>query len=190
MNDHSLKDKTIAVMATDGFEQSELQEPKRRLEALGAKVDVVAPIKSKPTDGKSADGKEIRGWKGKDWGESVAVDKSLADAKAADYDALVLPGGVINPDILRMDDMAIAFIRDFDKAGKTVAAICHGPWLLVESGLAKGKRVTSWPSLKTDLGNAGAHWEDAEVVVDGNVITSRNPDDIPAFSAAVAKSLA
>ncbi len=180
MSDQTLQGRTIAVMATDGFEQSELQGPKRRLEALGAKVEVVSP----------ADGKQIRGWNDKDWGDSVAVDKSLSDANAADYDALVLPGGVINPDILRLDDAAIAFVRAFDKAGKTVAAICHGPWLLVESGLAKGKRVTSWPSLKTDLANAGAQWQDAEVVIDGNVITSRNPDDIPAFSAAVASSLA
>lgn len=185
MSEQTLQGKTIAIMATDGFEQSELLGPKERLEALGAKVHVVSPV-----DGKSGGERKIRGWNDKDWGQSVAIDTPLADAREGDYDALVLPGGVINPDILRMNDAAVAFVRAFDAAGKTVAAICHGPWLLVESGLAKGRRVTSWPSLKTDLGNAGATWQDAEVVVDGNVITSRNPDDIPAFSAAVAKALA
>lgn len=177
---HALNGKQVAILATDGFEQSELQEPKRLLESWGAQVAVIAP----------GDASEIRGWKGKDWGQGVAVDQSLASAKAEAYDALVLPGGVINPDKLRIDLQAVAFIRDFGASGKPVAAICHGPWLLVESGLAKGRAVTSWPSLKTDLGNAGAQWRDAEVVVDGNVITSRKPDDIPAFADAVAKALA
>ncbi|MCS4233842.1 type 1 glutamine amidotransferase domain-containing protein [Stenotrophomonas sp. BIGb0135] len=177
---HALNGKQVAVLATDGFEQSELQEPKRLLESWGATVTVIAPD----------DAKQIRGWKDKDWGESVTVDQSLAAAKAEAYDALVLPGGVINPDKLRIDSQAVDFIKAFGASGKPVAAICHGPWLLVESGLAKGREVTSWPSLKTDLGNAGARWRDAEVVVDGNLITSRKPDDIPAFADAVAKALA
>lgn len=174
-----LSGKTIAVLATDGFEQSELQEPKRRLEALGAKVEVISP----------SDKDSIRGWKDKDWGDDVPVDLRLDQAQPDDYDALVLPGGVINPDNLRREPKAIAFIQAIARADKPVAAICHGPWLLAESGLAKGRDVTSWASVKTDLVNAGAKWQDAEVVVDGNVITSRNPDDIPAFSEAVAKAL-
>ena len=177
---HALNGKQVAILATDGFEQSELQEPKRLLEGWGATVTVIAP----------GDASQIRGWKGKDWGESVAVDQALTAAKPDAYHALVLPGGVINPDTLRIDTQAVDFIKAFGAAGKPVAAICHGPWLLVESELAKGHAVTSWPSLKTDLTNAGAQWRDAEVVVDGNLITSRKPDDIPAFSDAVAKALA
>jgi protease I len=177
---HDLNGKHVAILATDGFEQSELQEPKRLLESWGAKVSVVSP----------GDATQIRGWKDKDWGDSVSVDQPLDGADAAGYDALVLPGGVINPDQLRTKVPAIDFIKAFASAGKPVAAICHGPWLLVESGLAKGRKLTSWPSLKSDLGNAGAQWTDAEVVVDNGVITSRKPDDIPAFSEAVAKALA
>lgn len=177
---HALQGKRVAILATDGFEQSELLEPKRLLESWGAQVQVVAP----------GDGSQIRGWKDKDWGDSVDIDQPLAAANSGDFDALVLPGGVINPDKLRTDAQAVAFIKAFGAAGKPVAAICHGPWLLVESGLAKGRRVTSWPSLKTDLGNAGAEWTDAEVVVDGGLITSRKPDDIPAFADAVGKALA
>ncbi|MBN6101840.1 type 1 glutamine amidotransferase [Xanthomonas sp. CFBP 8703] len=175
----SLSGKRVAVLATDGFEQSELQEPKRLLESWGAQVDVIAP----------GDASSIRGWNKKDWGDSVPVDKRLAQADAGDYDALVLPGGVINPDNLRTEATAIRFIQSFAGAGKPVAAICHGPWLLAESGLVRDKQVTSWPSVKTDLSNAGGRWQDAEVVVDGNLITSRKPDDIPAFAAAVAKAL-
>ncbi len=177
---HALNGKRVAILATDGFEQSELLEPKRLLESWGAQVQVVAP----------GDGSQIRGWKDKDWGESVDIDQPLAAAQPGDFDALVLPGGVINPDKLRTDAQAVEFIKAFGAAGKPVAAICHGPWLLVESGLAKGRRVTSWPSLKTDLGNAGAEWTDAEVVVDGALITSRKPGDIPAFADAVGKALA
>ena len=128
---------------------------------------------------------QIRGWKDKDWGQPVEVDVSLEHADAQDYAALVLPGGVMNPDILRTKPEAVEFVRAFDRASKPLAAICHGPWLLAESGAAKGRKVTSWPSLKTDLENAGAHWQDAEVVVDGHVITSRKPDDIPAFTQAI-----
>ncbi|WCE04337.1 type 1 glutamine amidotransferase domain-containing protein [Pseudoxanthomonas sp. JBR18] len=175
-----LTGKTVAMLATDGFEQSELTEPKHRLEALGAKVDVVA------LDGQDS----IRGWDKKDWGESVKVDRQLGKANAGDYDALVLPGGVINPDHLRREAAAVAFVKAFAADDKPVAAICHGPWMLAETGLAKGRRLTSWSSLKTDLTNAGGRWEDSEVVVDGKLITSRNPDDIPAFSKAIADALA
>ncbi|MCC8537420.1 type 1 glutamine amidotransferase domain-containing protein [Xanthomonas codiaei] len=177
---YSLSGKTVAVLATDGFEQSELQEPKRLLESWGAKVEVIAP----------GDAAKIRAWNHTDWGDSVAVDRRLDKATAQDYDALVLPGGVLNPDTLRTDQQAIGFIRAFAAANKPVAAICHGPWLLLESDLVRDRNVTSWPSVKTDLSNAGARWQDAEVVVDGQLITSRKPDDIPAFSAAVAKALA
>lgn len=171
--------KRIAILASNGFEQSELTGPRDRLREAGFEVDVVSPESG-----------EIRGWKGKDWGDSVAVDVALDKASAEDYAALVLPGGVINPDKLRIDEAAVAFVRAFDEAGKPLAAICHGPWLLVESGAAKGREVTSWPSVRTDLENAGARWKDAEVVVDGHVITSRKPDDVPAFSQAVADALA
>ncbi|WP_337054797.1 type 1 glutamine amidotransferase domain-containing protein [Pseudoxanthomonas sp. USHLN014] len=176
----TLTGKTIAVLATDGFEQSELTEPKRRLEEMGAKVEVIS-LKGKDS---------IRGWDQKDWGESVKVDKQLDQAKPSDYDALVLPGGVINPDTLRRESSALDFIKAVAADDKPVAAICHGPWLLAETGLAKGRKLTSWSSLKTDLSNAGSTWEDREVVVDGNIITSRNPDDIPAFSKAIAEALA
>ncbi|MFC6838931.1 type 1 glutamine amidotransferase domain-containing protein [Xanthomonas theicola] len=176
----SLAGKHVAVLATDGFEQSELQEPKRLLESWGAQVAVIAP----------GDASSIRGWDKKDWGDSVPVDQRLDQADAGAYDALVLPGGVINPDSLRTEASAIRFIQSFATAGKPIAAICHGPWLLAESGLVRNRQVTSWASVKTDLSNAGARWQDAEVVVDGNLITSRKPDDIPAFAAAVAKALA
>ncbi|RXQ99880.1 type 1 glutamine amidotransferase domain-containing protein [Pseudoxanthomonas composti] len=177
---HDLKGKTIAILATDGFEQSELEEPKRRLEEQGATVHVISP------DGSDS----IRGWDKKDWGNAVQVDKPLGQARSSEYDALVLPGGVINPDNLRRESKALDLIKSFATDNKPVAAICHGPWLLVETGLAKGRKVTSWASLKTDLANAGGHWEDNEVVVDGNIITSRNPDDIPAFTDAIAKAVA
>ncbi len=163
--------KKIAILATDGFEQSELTDPKKNLEQAGAKVDVLS-IKSG----------EIKGWNKTDWGKSVKVDHLVTDVKPADYDALVLPGGQINPDKLRMDKNAVAFIKQFVEAGKPVAAICHGPWSLIEAGVVKGKTMTSWPSVHTDLINAGANWVDKEVVQDGNLITSRKPEDIPAFS--------
>ena len=166
--------KRVAILATNGFEQSELMEPRQRLMDAGFSVQVVAPK-----------GPQIRGWKDKDWGKSVDVDAELSSVSPNDYDALVLPGGVINPDLLRIDEKAIAFIKAFDAAGKPIAAICHGPWLLVESGSAKGRDVTSWPSVKTDLTNAGARWHDKEVVVDGHIITSRKPDDLSAFCNAI-----
>ena len=167
----SLQGKKVAIVATDGFEQVELTDPKKNLEDAGAKVDVVS-IKAG----------EIKGWDKTDWGKSVKVDKTLDQAKPDEYDILVLPGGQINPDKLRIDEKAVAFIKEFAQSGKPVAAICHGPWTLIEAGVVKGKTMTSWPSLKTDLRNAGATWVDKEVVEDGNFITSRKPEDIPAFS--------
>lgn len=175
----TLKGKRVAILATDGFEQVELTEPKKALEQAGAMTEVIAP--------KSG---EIRGWKSKDWGDSVKVDKTLENAKTGDYDLLLLPGGVANPDHLRMDEKAVRFVKDFAQSGKPVAAICHGPWTLIEAGVVKGHTMTSWPSLKTDLKNAGADWVDKEVVMDGNFITSRRPDDLPAFSKKVIEEIA
>lgn len=174
----NLKGKKIAIVATDGFEQSELTEPRKALDQAGAETVVIAP--------KSG---EIKGWNHKEWGDSVKVDKTLNDANPSEYDALVLPGGVMNPDRLRIEPAAINFIRQFVSSGKTVAAICHGPWTLVEAGVVSGKKMTSWPSLKTDLKNAGANWVDQEVVTDGQFITSRRPDDIPAFSRTIIESV-
>jgi protease I len=160
----------VAILATNGFEQSELMLPQRRLKEEGAAVDIVSPRLGK-----------IKGWKDKNWGDDVTVDRTLADVSSDDYDALVLPGGVINPDHLRMDTNAVDFVRAFYEAGKPLAAICHGPWLLVEAGVLDGKQVTSWPSLRTDMTNAGADWVDQDVVVDDGLITSRKPDDLGAF---------
>jgi protease I len=174
----NLNGKKIAILATDGFEQVELLEPRKALDSAGATTVVIAP--------KSG---EIKGWDMKDWGKKVKVDKVLDDANPNEYDALVLPGGVINPDQLRMDPKAVNFVRQFVSTGKTVAAICHGPWTLLEAGALKGKTVTSWPSLKTDLKNAGANWVDREVATDGQFITSRKPDDIPAFNKAIIESV-
>lgn len=168
------KSKRIAILATNGFEQSELMKPRQILKNAGYRVDII-----------SLESGEIRGWDKQDWGDSVAVDIVLKDASATDYDALVLPGGVINPDKLRIEPAAVDFVKAFDQARKPLAAICHGPWMLVESGAAKGRKVTSWPSLRTDLINAGATWTDAEVVKDGHIITSRKPGDIAAFAQAV-----
>lgn len=161
----------VAILATDGFEQSELTEPRRALDAAGAVTKVISPKSGK-----------LRGWNHKEWGEEVQVDQALDGADPKNYDALVLPGGVMNPDALRMQPKAVAFVKSFFDAGKPVGAICHGPWTVIESGAAKGHRMTSWPSLKTDIRNAGADWVDQEVVVDANLVTSRKPDDIPAFN--------
>ena len=174
----NLHGKKVAILATDGFEQVELLKPKKALEEAGATTEVISP--------KSG---EIKGWNFKEWGDTVRVDKSLDQARAQDYDALVLPGGVINPDHLRMEPKAVSFVRDFVGTGRPVAAICHGPWTLVEADVVRGKTVTSWPSLKTDLKNAGANWVDREVVTDGQFIFSRNPDDIPAFSRTIIERL-
>jgi protease I len=166
-----LKGRKFAILATDGFEQVELTDPKKNVEAAGATTEVLS-VK----DG------AIKGWKFTDWGDSVRVDRHVAKANVDDYDALILPGGQINPDRLRMEKTAVDFVKKFVASGKPVAAICHGPWMLIEAGVVKGKNVTSWPSIHTDLVNAGAKWVDREVVEDGNIITSRKPDDIPAFS--------
>ena len=174
-----LKGKKIAILATDGFEQVELDEPKKALEKAGATTEVISPRSG-----------EIKGWKFTEWGDKVKVDKTLNEARPNDYDALVLPGGVMNPDHLRMEPKAVEFVKEFAQSGKPVAAICHGPWTLVEAGLVRGKTMTSWPSLKTDLKNAGADWVDEQVVADGNFITSRKPDDIPAFNKKIIEMVA
>ncbi|MGB3378201.1 type 1 glutamine amidotransferase domain-containing protein [Allopontixanthobacter sediminis] len=165
--------KRIMIIATDGFEQSELLDPKSNLENAGFETTVV-----------SLEEGEIKGWDQKDWGKSVSVDKTVDDVSVSDFDGLLLPGGQMNPDILRMNNKVIDLVREFDRAGKPIAAICHAPWLLIEAGLVSGKTVTSWPSVRTDLKNAGGNVVDQEVAEDGNLITSRNPDDIPAFSKA------
>lgn len=167
-----LNDKTIAILATNGFEQSELFTPKQELERAGATVHVVSPESG-----------SIKAWDHTDWGRSIQVDKTLDEADPNDYDALVLPGGVMNPDSLRMNDKAVQFVKRFFVDGKPVSAICHGPWILIECDVLEGREVTSWPSLKTDLKNAGARWVDKEVVTDQGLTTSRNPDDLPAFCA-------
>jgi protease I len=178
MKKDSLSGKRIAFLATDGVEQVELTEPKKNLEDAGATTEIISP--------KSG---EIKAWKFKEWGDKLKVDKSLDDADPENYDALVLPGGVINPDHLRMEPKAVQFVKDFARTGRTIAAICHGPWTLIEAGLVRGKKMTSWPSLKTDLKNAGATWVDEPVVKDGNLVTSRKPDDIDTFSRAIMDSV-
>lgn len=164
----------VLIIATDGFEQSELMEPRRRLEEAGIETEIASLQEG-----------EIKGWQDRDWGESVPVDLTLDQVDASRYDALLLPGGQMNPDILRMDETAIGLVRTFANAEKPVAAICHAPWLLAEAGVLDGKTVTGWPSIRTDLANAGASVVDQEVATDGCLITSRNPDDIPAFSDAL-----
>jgi protease I len=171
MANSNLQGKKIAILVTDGFEQAELLEPRKALDAAGAQTKVVSP-----KDGK------VKGWNSKEWGNDVPVDVALKSAKADEFDALLLPGGVMNPDHLRMDPQAVQFVKQFVDAGKPIAAICHGPWTLIEAGAVHGKSITSWPSLKTDLKNAGANWQDKEVIADGNLVTSRKPDDIPAFN--------
>ncbi|HUN84140.1 MAG TPA: type 1 glutamine amidotransferase domain-containing protein [Terracidiphilus sp.] len=175
---NSLKGKKIAILATDGFEQAELTEPRKALDQEGATTVLIAP-----KDG------QIRAWKSKEWGEQVKVDKPLENANPNEYDALVLPGGVINADRLRTDPKAVNFVRQFVSTGKTVAAICHAPWTLIEADVLRGKKVTSWPSLKTDLKNAGANWVDQQVVTDGQFVFSRKPEDIPAFERAIVESV-
>src|ERR1700761_8568998 len=160
----------VAVLATDGFEQSELEKPVAALKAAGAEVEVISPKTG-----------EIQGYEHHDKGRMFSVARALATADAGQYDALVLPGGVMNPDALRLEPKAIDFVRSFAEAGKPIAAICHGPWTLINAEAVEGKRMTSWPSLEADLENAGAEWVDREVVVDGRLVTSRKPDDLPAF---------
>lgn len=169
-----LKGKRVAILVAHGFELSELMEPKNALDAAGAKTMIVSPEE-----------KSVRGWKDKDWGDTLPVDVRLAAARADQFDALLLPGGVMNPDTLRMNRDAIELVRAFADAGKPIAAICHGPWLLVEADLVRGRKLTAWPSLKTDIRNAGGFWVDEEVVADKSFVTSRKPADIPAFNRAV-----
>lgn len=169
--DKRLQGKKIAILATNGFEQAELLEPRKALDEEGAETQVISPEKGK-----------IRAWNMKDWGKDVPVDMSVESADASSFDALLLPGGVMNPDKLRMSPKAVQFVRQFFEARKPVAAICHGPWMLVEAGAVRGRTVTSWPSLQTDIRNAGGNWVDQEAVVDNGVLTSRKPDDIPEFN--------
>jgi protease I len=175
----SLKGKSVAILATDGFEQSELTEPRKALDQAGAKTVVIAP---KPGF--------IRGWKNKDWGDEVAVDITVDQAEADDFDALMLPGGVMNPDQLRTNPKAVAFVRSFFDSEKPVAAICHAPIMLIEANVLHDRQVTSWPSLQTDIRNAGGRWTDQEVVVDRGLVTSRKPDDIPAFNRKMIEEIA
>lgn len=167
----SLDGMTVAILVSDGFEQVEMTEPRKALEAAGAKTQVVSPL-----DG------SVRGWKHHDPADTFEVDVPLKMANPDDFDALLLPGGVVNPDALRIDEKAVAFVRAFVEAGKPIAAICHGPWTLIDAGGVKDRRMTSWPSLRADLRNAGARWSDQEVVVDHELVTSRKPDDLPAFN--------
>jgi protease I len=168
----NLSGKRVAILATDGVEQSELTDPRQALLDAGAHPVVVSP----KTDG------VIKAWQHDHWGDEIPVDQSLSEARADDFEALMLPGGVMNPDRLRMDKQAVQFVRDFFAAGKPVAAICHGPWMLVEAGVLKNRTVTSWPSLQTDIRNAGGDWVDSEVVMDQGLVTSRKPADLPAFN--------
>ncbi|HEX6924124.1 MAG TPA: type 1 glutamine amidotransferase domain-containing protein [Longimicrobiaceae bacterium] len=174
-----LDGKRVAILVADGFEQVEMVEPRRALEEAGAHTEIVS----------SAEGK-VRAWDMTDWGEEFEVDVPLDRANPADYDALLLPGGVMNPDKLRMNEKAVSFVRHFFIDHKPVAAICHAPWMLVEAGVVRGREVTSYPSVRTDLENAGAHWVDREVVVDNGLVTSRNPNDIPAFNRKLVEEVA
>ncbi len=180
--EYNLSKRTVAILATDGFEESELSSPLAALKAAGATVKIVS-VKGSPTT--------IRGWSKGRWSDdAIKVDGIVPNMKAEDFDALMLPGGVLNPDALRMNTDAVRFIRDFFTAGKPVAAICHAPSLIVEAGAAKGRRLTSYPSIRTDLTNAGATWVDEAVVVDQGLVTSRNPDDLKAFNAKMLEEIA
>ena len=167
----SLSGTKVAILVANGFEQSDLMEPKKALQHAGAQALIISPV-----------GNQVRGWNHKEWGDSFPVDVALNDAQPGDYSALLLPGGVMNPDYLRWNARAVAFVKSFVDANKPIAAICHGPWTLIEAGAVKNRKITSWLSLRTDLTNAGAHWVDQEVVIDGRLFTSRKPEDIPAFN--------
>lgn len=175
----SLQGKRVALLVEKGFEEIELTEPRKALLEAGAEADVVSPVKDK-----------VKGWNFTDWGDEVPVDTPLDEADPDDYDALVLPGGVMNPDKLRMNPRAIEFVKAFFQAGKPVAAICHAPWTLIDAGVVSGRKLTSYPSLATDLKNAGAEWVDKEVVVDRGLVTSRNPNDLPAFTSKMVEEFA
>jgi protease I len=161
----------VAILVTEGFEQVEMTEPRKALDDVGAITSIVSPKEGR-----------VRAWKFTEWGDEHPVDIELGHAQPQDFDALLLPGGVINPDKLRMQPEAVAFVEAFFDADKPVATICHGPWTIIEAGAARGRRIASWPSLRTDLRNAGAEWVDQEAVVDGNLVSSRKPDDMPVFN--------
>lgn len=168
---NALEGLKVAILVDDGFERVELVDPRAALNSAGAATSIVSPK-----------GESVRSWNFTEWADALPVDIPLDAAQPQDFDALLLPGGVINPDKLRMQPKAVEFAKSFFDAGKPVASICHGPWMVIETGAARGRRIASWPSLKTDLLNAGAEWVDEQVVVDGNLVTSRKPDDIPAFN--------
>lgn len=176
---NNLNGKKVAILATDGFEQSELFEPKRALEESGAEVSIVS-LKSG----------EIKGWNKTDWGKSIEVDLTIDEANADHFDALQLPGGVFNPDKLRTEEKVLSFVKSFFEKGKPVAAICHAPWILINAEVVKGREMTSYHTVRKDLENAGAKWVDQEVVVDNGLVTSRNPDDIPAFNKKMIEEIA
>lgn len=174
-----LDGKNIAIVVTDGFEQVELTSPREALEGAGATCEIVSPKEGK-----------VKAWNHTEWGDELVVDLPIAQADAGDYDALVLPGGVMNPDKLRVMPEVLKFVKSFFDAGKPVGAICHAPWTLIDAGVVEGRRMTSWPSLRTDLTNAGAEWTDEEVIVDDGLVTSRKPDDLPAFNAKLIEEFA
>ena len=166
-----LAGKKIAILVENGFEQVEMTEPRKALDAAGATTTLISPVQG-----------QVKGWQLNKWGDSFDVDVQLTEASADDYDALLLPGGVISPDKLRIDKGAVGFVRQFFERRKPIAAICHGPWTLINAGAVRGRKMTSWPSLEVDLRNAGANWVDQQVVVDNGLVTSRKPEDIPAFN--------
>lgn len=175
----NLKGIRVAILVDNGFERVEMTDTRKALDGAGAETKLISP-----------QDKQVRAWETKEWGGNYPVDQKLEEAQANNFDALLLPGGVMNPDHLRMNPKAVSFVKAFVDGAKPIAAICHGPWTLIEAGAVKGKKVTSWPSVKTDLKNAGADWADKDVIVDRNLVTSRKPDDIPAFNREMIKLFA
>lgn len=178
-SEHNLNGKKVAILVADGFEQIEMTSPREALEKAGAKTHIVSPKRDK-----------VKGWEHTEWGDEFPVDVMVDQANASDYDALLLPGGVMNPDNLRSNKKAVQFVRSFFDQGKPVAAICHGPWVLVEADVVNGRKMTSYHSIQADLKNAGAQWVDQEVVVDQGLVTSRKPDDLPAFNRKMVEEIA